>query len=104
MASIIGTGFLKAGGNLALWDIRPEATAAKKEAIEKETGISGRVEGFEANLMDEDSIQKALDKTVEKFGQVDILLNAAGGNRGKSSLTEINAEDFEFVAGKHASG
>ena len=32
-----------------------------------------------------------------KFGSVDILINAAGGNRGKSPLTEVDMKTFEFV-------
>jgi NAD(P)-dependent dehydrogenase (short-subunit alcohol dehydrogenase family) len=34
---------------------------------------------------------------VKLYGKVDMLVNGAGGNRGKSTLQEVKAEDVEFV-------
>ncbi len=47
--------------------------------------------------MDEESIEGGLQKSVGRFGRIDILLNGAGGTRGKTALTEASLEDLEFV-------
>ena len=54
---------------------------------------------FDARLQAdaEDAIRKALAESAEKCGQVDILLNACGGNRGKCPLVEQKMEDYDFV-------
>jgi len=97
LCGAIAEGFAKSGANVILWDIRPEAMAAKAEAIGKNCSDPSRVACVEVNLMDEDSIAKALADSAKKFGQVDILLNGAGGNRGKGPLVEVDANDYDFV-------
>ena len=97
LCGAMAQGFVQAGANVALWDIRPEATKAKADAISKATGKADHVAAVQVDLMDEESIPKALDETVKRFGRADILLNGAGGNRGKGPLVEVQREDFEFV-------
>jgi NAD(P)-dependent dehydrogenase (short-subunit alcohol dehydrogenase family) len=97
LCSAIGEGFACAGANVILWDINPAALAAKSEVIAKGCGNKAQVATVEVNLMDENSIAQALEKSVKIFGSVDILLNGAGGNRGKGPLIDVKIEDFEFV-------
>ncbi|OHB59109.1 MAG: hypothetical protein A2Y12_12825 [Planctomycetes bacterium GWF2_42_9] len=97
LCSAIGEGFACAGANVILWDINPAGLAAKSEVIAKTCGNKSQVATVEVNLMDENSIAQALEKSVKIFGSVDILLNGAGGNRGKGPLVDLKTEDFEFV-------
>jgi NAD(P)-dependent dehydrogenase (short-subunit alcohol dehydrogenase family) len=97
LCSAIAEGFACAGANIILWDIRPDAMKEKADIIAKSSGDKSKISFVEVNLMDEKSIQQALEKSVKIFGQVDILLNGAGGNRGKGPLVDVKAEDFEFV-------
>lgn len=97
LCGAIAEGFANAGANVILWDIRPEAMAEKAEAIGKSCGDPSKIACVEVNLMDEDSIAKGLAESVKKFGRVDILLNGAGGNRGKGPVVDIEAKDFDFV-------
>ena len=97
LCGAIAEGFAKSGANVILWDIRPEAMTAKAELIGKNCADKSRVTCVEVNLMDEDSITGALAASAKKFGQVDILLNGAGGNRGKGPLVDVDANDYEFV-------
>ncbi|HUT58479.1 MAG TPA: SDR family oxidoreductase [Phycisphaerae bacterium] len=97
LCGVMAQGFVQAGANVALWDIRPEATAAKADAIAKTTGRADQVACVQVDLMDEESIPRALDETAKRFGRADILLNGAGGNRGKGPLVEVQQKDFEFV-------
>ncbi len=74
----ISKGLARAGAKVALLDLRPDM--AEKAAAEI------RAEGYEAaafmcNVLERESIEKAKDEVLAKFGKVDILLNGAGGNK-----------------------
>lgn len=97
LCSAIAAGYASAGANVILWDIREDAMEEKAGTIAQSCGDPSRVTYVQVDLMQEDSIAKALRTSVEKFGQVDILLNGAGGNRGKGPLIEVNEKDFDFV-------
>ena len=45
--------------------------------------------------MNRDSVQKAIDTVLEKFGRVDILINGAGGNK-KEATTGPDKEFFDL--------
>ena len=97
LCSAMAEAYAKAGANVILWDIRPEAMQEKVKAIAAGCGDPARVTWVAVDLMDEDSIARALKESIGKFGKVDILINGAGGNRGKAPLTEVKKDDFEFV-------
>lgn len=97
LCSAIAEGFACAGANVILWDINLAAMKAKAEIVAKACGDKQKVSFVEVNLMEEDSIVKALEKSVKIYGSVEILLNGAGGNRGKGPLVDVKTEDFEFV-------
>ncbi|MHC4394624.1 MAG: SDR family oxidoreductase [Planctomycetota bacterium] len=97
LCSAIAEGFANAGANVVLWDIRADAMDVKAQIIGKSCGAPSKVACVEVDLTNEDSIAKALDKSVQKFSRVDILLNGAGGNRGKGPLVEVDEKDFDFV-------
>ena len=97
LCSAMAEGYVNAGANIILWDIRPDALAEKVDAIAKSTRAPERITSVEVDLMSEDSIAAGLKESAKKFGQVDILLNGAGGNRGKGPLVDVKAEEFDFV-------
>jgi NAD(P)-dependent dehydrogenase (short-subunit alcohol dehydrogenase family) len=97
LCSLMGSALAQAGANVVLWDIRKEALDEKVAGLQDACGDKKRVAAAVVDLMDEASIQKGLDESVKIFGKVDILINGAGGNRGKSTLTEVKADDYEFV-------
>jgi NAD(P)-dependent dehydrogenase (short-subunit alcohol dehydrogenase family) len=97
LCSQMAAAMAKAGANIILWDIRQEALDEKVAVIRKECGNDKAVTSVKVDLMNEESIKQALDASVKLFGKVDILLNGAGGNKGKSNLQDVKAEDIEFV-------
>ena len=97
LGTAIGSGLAQVGANIVLWDVREEALAEKVQVLRDQCGDEKRIDSVKVDLMSEDSIREALDVSVSKYGRVDILLNACGGNRGKCPLTEQKIEDFEFV-------
>ncbi len=97
LCGAIAQGYANAGANVILWDIREDAMQEKTRIICESCGDSSRVTYVQVDLMDEASIAKALQTSIQKFGQADILLNGAGGNRGKGPLVDVNEKDFDFV-------
>lgn len=97
LCSAMAEGYAKAGANVILWDIRPEAMQEKVKAIAAACGAPARVASVAVDLMDESSIDRALKESIAKFGRVDLLINGAGGNRGKAPLVDVKLDDFEFV-------
>ena len=97
LCSAMAEAYVKAGANVVLWDIRPDALAEKVDAIAKSTGAPDRITSVEVDLMTESSIAAAIKESAKKYGQIDILLNGAGGNRGKSPFVDIKEDEFDFV-------
>jgi gluconate 5-dehydrogenase len=69
---IAGT-FAAAGARLAVADVQPlDTTAAQLRAAEVEPLL------ITADVSDEDSVRAMIDRTLEHFGQIDVLINNAG--------------------------
>jgi NAD(P)-dependent dehydrogenase (short-subunit alcohol dehydrogenase family) len=97
LCSAMGEGYAQASANVILWDIRQDALDEKAARIARACGDPKRVTSVRVDLMDEASIERGLTESAAKFGQVDILINGAGGGRGKCPLIEVKKEDFDFV-------
>lgn len=83
----------RAGADVFLWDVRADALRASTERIQKEAGRINGIEYRKVDLLNEDEMLAAIDAA----GDFQILLNACGGGRGKSPLTEQDMENFRFV-------
>lgn len=60
------------GAKVALLDFNEQWAQDTKEMIDAEGGIS---EVVKVDVTNEDSVQKAMQKTVDLFGRLDILVN-----------------------------
>jgi NAD(P)-dependent dehydrogenase (short-subunit alcohol dehydrogenase family) len=63
----------------------------------------GRVVTVTADLMDADTPQRAVAAAAEAFGQVDVLLNAAG-NTERWSIDDVTPEAYERMFGVNVRG
>jgi NAD(P)-dependent dehydrogenase (short-subunit alcohol dehydrogenase family) len=97
LCSVMAKGYAQAGANVILWDIRQDALDTKVREILDACGNPAQAAGFRVDLMDEESIAAGLRESVSRFGTIDILINGAGGTRGKTPLIEARLEDLEFV-------
>ena len=78
------------GAKVALLDVNFDA--AKKVADE----IGENAFAVRCNCLDKDEIRKAKEEVVKKFGQVNFLINGAGGNNPKATTdNEVMTADLE---------
>jgi NAD(P)-dependent dehydrogenase (short-subunit alcohol dehydrogenase family) len=87
----------RAGADVVLWG-RTRATLERRaRAITERCGGARRAEVVTADLLEEAQVERALAETLERVGHFEILVNAAGGNRGRAPFAEIPASDYQAV-------
>ena len=101
-AGVLGSAMVKAmasvGTKIAIADINKEI--ADKVAAEIASESGAEVIGIEANVVDKASLETAKAEINEKLGNIDILINGAGGNSPKATtkvetMTEENMASLE---------
>lgn len=87
LGGAIASGFAQAGAKVAVVDFIAEAGEARARAI-RDAG--GAAQAFQANAVETASVQAALVAIEKSLGAPTILLNAAGGNDPKTTVTPDN--------------
>jgi NAD(P)-dependent dehydrogenase (short-subunit alcohol dehydrogenase family) len=77
LAGEMAKGFLNAGAKIILLDINEDVVKKKAEEF---SGEGKEVIGLKCNVLDEENLNQVKTEILEKFGRIDILINAAGGN------------------------
>jgi len=104
LGASLANGFAEAGAQVAILDL------AADRAREIAAGLGSSHIGVEINVLDTDSIERALATCIGEMGGVDILVNGAGGNHPKATtgpdmpFFEIPKESLEFVSALNLSG
>lgn len=83
LAAEIGKGMAQAGATIILLDIREENAVKVAQGIEAEGGVAI---GMAANVLDKANMEAVCADIIAKYGKVDILLNAAGGNQPGATI------------------
>lgn len=97
-AGVIGVEMVKAlasvNTKIAIVDINKET--ADKVAAEVSASHEATVIGVEANVLDKASLENAKAVIHEKLGEIDILINGAGGNH-PSATTKVEQMDESSI-------
>jgi NAD(P)-dependent dehydrogenase (short-subunit alcohol dehydrogenase family) len=94
LAGAIAEGFAQAGAKIAVLDLREEQGAARVKSIEAKGGLA---KFFQVNAMERESLKNARLGVEAAFGPATILLNAAGGNDPRTTVTPENPfESIQF--------
>ena len=84
--------FLKSGWNVTAVDIQPMESGERLEAVSGDTSL-------------EATAQRAVEKTIERFGRLDALINNAGVSAlGKFSVADLPLEEWNRVIGVNLTG
>jgi NAD(P)-dependent dehydrogenase (short-subunit alcohol dehydrogenase family) len=101
-AGVLGNAMVKALASvdmkIAIADINKEVADAVAAEIAAESNAT--VIGIEANVLDKASLEKAKAEINEKLGEIDVLINGAGGNSPQATtkveqMTEENMDKLE---------
>ncbi len=74
--------FAQSGAKVAALDLNEEAVKKLSAELRAEGCIC---EGYKANVLDRDELQKVHDAVVSDLGKCDILINGAGGNNPRAT-------------------
>ncbi|MCK4880500.1 MAG: SDR family oxidoreductase [Bacteroidales bacterium] len=98
---VLGTsmarGLASAGVITVILDINVEA--AKKVASEVSSDYGVKSYGFKTNVLDRASLEEVRKKILDEVGEIDMLINGAGGNSPKATtrLEQITEEELDHM-------
>ena len=89
----VARAFAEHGAKLAIISRKEENLAAMKETVE---GLAGECFTVAADVRDYEAVEKAVARTAEHYGQIDIVVNGAAGNF-LCSAEQLSANGFGTV-------
>ena len=103
----IAQSLVDAGAKVAIIDIREEQVNNRVKELEE---LGGEAVGFVSSVLNVEELEQARESLLAKWGKVDILINAAGGNMPGATLTEqqtvfdMKIDDFQKVTDLNLNG
>ena len=98
---------LTQGAKIAILDLFPEKVEQRVAELKK---IAPGVIGISGSVLDKGHLEKAKSEILEKWGKIDVLINAAGGNMPGATIGEdqtifdLKMEDFKKVSELNLNG
>ncbi|MBE0687285.1 MAG: SDR family oxidoreductase [Anaerolineaceae bacterium] len=90
----------EAGASVAILDLNEKAAQDLAAEIRSNGGLAS---GFGCNVLDKTNIETVAEEVIAEFGQVDILINGAGGNKPQATTSQdlkffdLPADAFRWV-------
>lgn len=91
----VARGLADIGVKVAVMDLRLEQAEETVRAI---TGSGGEAVAVEIDVLKPESVCKAKDAVLAKYGRVDILINGAGGNHPSAITNKEKGVDFSNLS------
>lgn len=92
----VAVAFAKEGADVVVAYLEEETEDAEKTLdVIREVGRKGV--GFTGDFSDLSNCEKLVQKTVDEFGRIDVLVNNAALQKNFESLGDITPEDFEEI-------
>ena len=82
LATAMGAALVRAGVRIAVLDLRAESAERQAAAL---MAMGGEAIAMATDVLDEASLRAARATVLARWGRIDILLNAAGGNMPRAS-------------------
>lgn len=99
-AGVLGSAMVKAmasvGMKVAIADINLEVAAKVAAEISEQSG--SQVIGVAANVLDRQSLEQAKKEINQQLGEIDILVNGAGGNSPQATTKLEQMQEFDNLA------
>ena len=100
IGSAVSRAFADAGVGVAVADVD---AARADETASTISSRGGRAIGIEVEVTCEDSVEAAVQRTVDSFGRIDFLVHCAGNNI-RAPVLELSAEDWSRALNTHLTG
>jgi NAD(P)-dependent dehydrogenase (short-subunit alcohol dehydrogenase family) len=97
IAGALAEGFLRAGAKVALWGPHAESLGEARARLAGLSLPAAEVAVVIADAGSEDGVSSAVRRTLDASGGLDVLVNCAGGNRGKAPFLQADMAQFEQV-------
>ncbi len=104
-AGVLGSNMAKyllsVGAKVALLDLNQQKIDAKLEGLKK---VGEHVIGFDGSVLSQQDMEDAKTQIIKKWGRIDALINAAGGNMPGATIGEnqtvfdLKMDDFRKVS------
>lgn len=91
----IALAYAREGAHVAFTYLEEEKDAKETERLVEDSGQ--RVESFRMDQSDRKACDQVIEKTMEKFGRLDILINNAAYQRTYDSFEEIPDDEIEYA-------
>lgn len=98
----------RAGASVA---VLARSDASNRALAQEITAAGGNAAGFSVDVLDHAALQDASQRILDRFGRIDILVNAAGGNRpeaiampGQRTFFDLPPEALRWVFDLNLSG
>ncbi len=107
LAAAIGKGLSQAGMKLVFLDINEQAARDAAETIQK---LGGDALGLKTNVLDIETLKASRDLILNRYGTIDLLLNAAGGNMPGATISpdatvfDLKIDDLDKVSNLNFKG
>ena len=94
LGNAVAQAFQAAGANLVLVDRKPDRLPSLFPEL---AGSPDHFLATSVDLTDEEAVQGMAGEALERFGRVDVLVNAAGGWRGGKPVHETPLDTLDFL-------
>ncbi len=102
LGAVLIRSFAEQGYNVVINFLNDGEADALRDEIASEFGEE-KVLACQANVADREAVKSMFDAAINKFGQVDILINCAGINRD-APFTELTDQTWDAVVDAHLKG
>jgi len=107
LGGTMARGLARAGAKVGVLGRRQEKAEAAAREIEEE---GGEALALPADVLDREKLEDACEAVIERWGRLDVLVNAAGGNLARATLEpgqsffDLPVEDMDAVVALNLKG
>lgn len=97
IAGVLAEAYLKAGARVALWMHRPEEAERAIDRFGPFAASADSVFALACDAGNAEEVARAYGETEAAIGTPEVLVNAVGGNKGKTPFLEADLGKFEEI-------
>ncbi|MFC1489044.1 SDR family oxidoreductase [Thermodesulfobacteriota bacterium] len=97
IGSAMSEALLKAGANVIIWSRSDSSLAEVRSKLMQHTDKPDRICTCRVDTADEKAVSEALARSQNELGAADILINAVGGNMGKTDFIDTDLDQFARI-------